>query len=90
MSYKFIKFPKMWQACLAEKRANGSTYRVALYLLVRAAFSEQVPLGNAALKRQGVGQRSKWRALQQLRQAGLIAVENRQGRLPLVKVRWKT
>ena len=90
MSYKFIKFPKMWQACLAEKCADGSTYRVALYLLDRAAFSEHVPLGNAALKRRGVSQRSKWRALQQLRQAGLIAVENRQGRPPLVKVRWNS
>ncbi len=63
VSYKFIKFPKMWQACLAEKRADGSTYRVVLYLLDRAAFSEHEPLGNAALKRHGVSQRSKWRAL---------------------------
>jgi hypothetical protein len=86
---KFVKFPKMWQVCLAEKRADGSTYRVALYLLDRASFSEQVPLGNAALKKQGVSQRSKWRALEQLRQAGLIAVEARRGRPPLVKVRWR-
>jgi hypothetical protein len=80
----------MWQVCLAEMHADGSMYRVALYLLDRAAFSEEVPLGNAALKRQGVSQRSKWRALQQLRQAGLIAIENRRGRPPLVKVRWKS
>jgi DNA polymerase I len=89
VNHKFVKFPKTWQACLAEQRADGSTYRVALYLLDKASFSENVPLGNAALKRQGVSQRSKWRALQQLRRVGLVAVENRQGRPPLVKVRWK-
>jgi hypothetical protein len=89
MNGKFVKFPRIWQVCLAERRADGSTYRVALYLLDRASFSELVPLGNAAVKRQGVSQRSKWRALRELRQAGLIAVEARQGRPPLVKVRWK-
>jgi hypothetical protein len=89
MGYKFVKFPKMWQVCLAEQRADASTYRLALYLLDRTAFSDQVPLGNAALKRQGVSQRSKWRALEKLRRLGLIAVETRRGRPPLVKVRFK-
>ena len=36
MSRKFVKFPKMWEVCLAERGADGSTYRVALYLLDRA------------------------------------------------------
>ena len=45
MDYKFVKFPRMWQVCLAEQGAGGSTYRLALYLLDRAAFSENVPLG---------------------------------------------
>jgi hypothetical protein len=89
MGYKFVKFPKMWQVCLAEQRADASTYRLALHLLDRAAFSEQVPLGNAALKRHGLSQRSKWRALDRLRRVGLIAVESRRGRPPLVKVRFK-
>ena len=44
MSSKFVMFPKMWQTCLAEQHADGSTYRVALYLLDRASFSEHVPL----------------------------------------------
>jgi hypothetical protein len=90
MGYKFVKFPKMWQVCLAEQRADASTCRLALYLLDRTAFSEQVPLGNAALKRHGVSQRSKWRALEKLRRVGLIAVETRRGRPPLVKVRFKS
>jgi hypothetical protein len=85
---RFVKFPKMWQACLAENRADGSAYRVALYLLDRASFSDVVPLGNRVLKRHRVSRASKWRALEQLRSAGLIAVEHRRGKAPLVKVRW--
>jgi len=90
VSRKFIKFPKMWEACLAERGADGSTYRVALYLLDRATFAEHVPLSTNALKKRGVSQASKWRALERLRQVGLIAVEHRRGRPPLVKVRWRT
>jgi hypothetical protein len=72
MSRKFVKFPKLWQTCLAERRADGSTYRVALYLL----------------DKQGVSRARKWRALDLLRRAGLIAVEGRKGRVPRVTVRW--
>jgi hypothetical protein len=78
----------MWQICLEEKRAGASTYRVALYLLDKATFSKQVPLGNRVLKKHGVSRAGKWRALEFLRQAGLIAVEERRGKAPLVKVRW--
>jgi hypothetical protein len=89
VSEKFIKFPKMWQVCLAEQRADASTYRVALYLLDRATFAGHVPLGNRALERQGVSRYGKWRALKVLGRIGLIAVERRKGRPPLVKVRWR-
>ena len=34
---KFVKFPEMWRACLADSRADGCTYRLALYLLDQAA-----------------------------------------------------
>jgi biotin operon repressor len=85
---KFVKVPKMWQVRLAEIQATGTTYRVALYLLDKATFSKQVPLGNHVLEKQGVSRAAKWRALERLRQSGLIAVEARRGRPPLVKVRW--
>lgn len=75
MGCKFVKFPRMWQACMAERRMEASAYRVALYLLDRATFSEHVPLGNQVLRKHGVSRASKWRAIEQLRQAGLIAVE---------------
>ena len=77
MGYKYVKFPRMWEACLAKRGTLVSTYRVALYLLDQAHFAEHVPLSTAALKKRGVSQRSKWRALEQLRQAGLIAVEHK-------------
>jgi len=83
-----VKFPKMWQVCLEEKRADGSAYRVALYLLDKASFSDVVPLGNRVLEKHGVSRASKWRALEHLRSAGLIAVGARRGKAPLVKVRW--
>jgi len=89
VSRKFVNFPKMWEVCLAERRADGSTYRVALYLLDRGNFAEHVPLSTAALKKRGVSRASKWRAVEELRRAGLIAVEGHKGRLPLVKVRWR-
>jgi hypothetical protein len=88
VSAKFVKFPKMWQARLEDTRADGSTYRVALYLLDRANFSDTVRLGNRVLEKHGVSRASKWRALKLLRSAGLIAVEERRGKAPLVKVRW--
>jgi hypothetical protein len=88
MSRKFTKFPKMWQLCLEKKHATGSMYRVALYLLDKAAFSEQVSLGNRVLEKHSVSPASKWRALKLFGEVGLIAVERRRGRPPLVKVRW--
>jgi hypothetical protein len=88
MSTRFVKFPKMWQTCLAELHADGSTYRVALYLCDKASFSEHVRLGNRALEKQGVSRASKWRALRLLRRAGLIVVEGHKGRVPRVRVRW--
>jgi hypothetical protein len=54
MSQKFVKFPKMWRECLAEAHADGSAYRVALYLLDKVGFVNPVPLGNRVLAKHGV------------------------------------
>ena len=88
MSHKFVKFPKMWRVCLAEMRASGSEYRVALFLLDQATWSEYVPIGNQTVEKHGVSRAGKWRALERFRRKGLIAVEERPGRPPKVKVRW--
>ena len=89
MSPKFVKFPKLWKVCLANKCADGSTYRLALYLLDKATFSSHVRLGTKALEKEGISRASKWRALEALRQAGLVAVvEGGKGKVPVVRVRW--
>jgi len=85
---KFVKVPRLWEEVLTDIRADGTTYRVALYLLNQATWTERVSLGNRVLERHGVNRQGKWRALERLRQAGLVAVESRRGRPPLVKVRF--
>jgi hypothetical protein len=88
VSTKFVKVPKIWCEYLVKADADAATYRVALYLLDRATFSVDVPLGNRALAKVGVSRWGKWRALKKLRRIGLVAVENRRGLVPVVKVRF--
>jgi len=88
LTSKFIKVPKIWCEYLVKADADASTYRVALYLLDQATWSIDVPLGNRVLAKMGISRWGKWRALQKLRQVGLVAVESRRGRPPLVKVRF--
>jgi hypothetical protein len=85
---KFTKFPKMWRQRLAEVHANGCAYRVALYLLDRASFSKRMILSTSAMRRLGVSRNGKRGALRQLRRAGLITVEQRPDKNPIVSVRW--
>jgi hypothetical protein len=85
---KFTKFPRMWHEQLARVRANGCAYRVAIYLLGQARFSKQVILSTSAMRSLGVSRNGKRGALIQLRRAGLIAVEDRSDKNPIVTVRW--
>jgi hypothetical protein len=85
---KFTKFPKLWRVRLAETRANGCTYRVALHLLEQACWSRQVTLSTATMRKLGVSRNGKRGALHQLRRAGLIAVEERPRKSPIVTVRF--
>src|SRR5262249_23355931 len=85
---KFTKVPQIWQECLAETRADGGAYRVALYLLNKAYWGQQVTLSTATMQKLGVGRKGKRSALQQLRRAGLIAVEERPRKSPIVTVRF--
>jgi hypothetical protein len=78
----------MWRTRLAEIRAGGCAYRVALYLLDKACWSRQVTVSTATMQKLGVSRNGKRRALHQLRQAGLIAVEERPSKSPIVTVRF--
>jgi DNA-binding transcriptional ArsR family regulator len=80
--------PDMWYVRLAEIHADGCAYRVALYLLREARWSQFVTLSTSALRKLGVSRNGKRSALRQLREAGLIAVEERSRKNPVVKVRW--
>jgi hypothetical protein len=89
MSYGFTKFPNTWRISLAKVRANGCAYRVAFHLLDRGRWSERVTLSTSALRKLGVSRDGKRSALEQLRRAGLIEVEERPRKSPIVKVRFK-
>jgi hypothetical protein len=89
MSYGFTKFPNIWRISLAKVRANGCAYRVAFYLLDQGRWRERVTLSTAALLKLGVNRDGKRSALRQLRKAGLIEVEERPRKSPIVKVRFR-
>jgi hypothetical protein len=86
----FVQIPQLWCEQLAVIRAHGSTYRVALHLLYEAWATKirTVKLTNVALVKVGVGREGKAIALRELRRAGLITVEQRPNRNPLVTVRF--
>jgi hypothetical protein len=85
---RFTKFPKIWQIQLAKIRADGCAYRVALYLIEQAHWCKLVPLSNVTARKVGVSRNGKRTALQQLSKAGLVAVEERPRKSPLIKVRF--
>jgi hypothetical protein len=87
---KFVQFPELWRTQLCTIRAHGSTYRVAMHLLHEAWRTDNraVKLTNVALAKVGVGREGKAIALRELRKTGLIAVEQRPSRNPVVTVRF--
>jgi hypothetical protein len=80
----------MWVEQLAIIHAHGSAYRVALYLLYESwqTGSTTLKLTNVALAKIGVSRRGKASALHELRKAGLIAVEEREKRSPIITLRY--
>jgi hypothetical protein len=84
---KFIKVPMAWRQKLVG--ATGNTILIALdllYLAWKDGRDGPVKLPNAALRRVGIGRQSKWRALGDLERRGLVAIDRRSGRSPLVRL----
>jgi hypothetical protein len=83
---QFIMVPLAWVERL--NGATGQTYRVALILLYMNWKGRGAPikLTNGMLRIDGVSRQSKWRALGDLEQRGLIAVERRPSRSPLIRL----
>jgi hypothetical protein len=82
----WVRWPWMWVERL--EGASGHTWRVAaqlLYLHWKGA-GRPVKLANAGLEMAGVSHDTKLRALRCLEQRGLVAVDWRQKKSPLVTV----
>jgi hypothetical protein len=79
----FVKVPWVWVQKL--EGASGQTYRLALHILF---LHFRARGGSLALSSKGAGlpRQSKHRALQDLESRGLVAVEWRQRRSPIVQV----
>jgi hypothetical protein len=84
---RFVKVPWAWMDKLrATNRAQ--TYRLALLLLYEhwRTRGQDIVLSNAALEREGISRWSKWRALGELEQLGLIQIERRHRKAPRIRV----
>jgi hypothetical protein len=82
----FIKVPMTWYERL--KGAHGQTYRVAWYLLYLhwKNNGEPIKLANGMLAMDGVPRESKRRALRNLECRGLVTVDWRSKKSPIVRV----
>ena len=82
----FISVPMVWFERLAG--ASGQTYRVALCLLYLGwrARGEPIQLANGLLQVDDVSRHSKWRALDELERRGLVVIERRPRRSPIIKL----
>ena len=82
----FISVPMAWFERLAG--ASGQTYRIALCLLYLdwRARGGPIQLANGLLQVDGVSRYSKWRALDELERRGLIVIERRPRRSPIIKL----
>jgi hypothetical protein len=84
-STQFVKVPHWWIERLARAR-HISTYRVALHVLFLDWKSRGQPfvLGNRAMAEEGVSRWRKWDGLRELEHLGLVTIERRKRKSPLV------
>jgi hypothetical protein len=82
----FVSVPMVWFERLIG--ASGHTYRIALCLLYLdwRGRGEPIQLANGLLQIDGVSRQSKWRALTDLERRGLITIERRPRRSPIIKL----
>jgi hypothetical protein len=76
----FVKLPLVWVDKLDQIDASGATYRVAIHLLQRAWRGATTKLPRVSR----VSRNGKRAALHQLELAGLISVERRSRKSPIV------
>jgi hypothetical protein len=80
----FVRLPWMWVEALSG--ASGKTWEVAIHLayLNWKEKGGPIKLANGMLEMDGINRQAKWRALTELEHRGLVTVERRRGRSPLV------
>jgi DNA-binding transcriptional ArsR family regulator len=85
---KFLKgpIPLNWLSTAARLPGKSLHVAIAIWLEASLAKSATVRLSNMASLPFGLDRNAKYRALQWLEEAGLIAVERKLGRSPLVTV----
>jgi hypothetical protein len=82
---QFVQVPWTWLERLAQSK-SANTYRVAITLLFLhwKANGDPVKLANGMLGMDGVSRFAKHRALAELEQFGLITINRRQRKSPIV------
>jgi len=89
---RFTKFPGVWEEVLGKARVSGCTYAVAIVLLHEAwklasgGYRPDVKLTNVMLKRVYVTRKGKRAALLKLSGLGLVDVQWRGQKSPIVTV----
>lgn len=83
---KFLRgpIPLNWVSIAARLPGKSLHVGIAIWFTASLAKSATVPLSNIASLTFGLDRNAKYRALQWLEEAGLIAVERKLGRSPLV------
>jgi hypothetical protein len=85
---QFVRVPWGWvQRLRTTKRV--STYQLALVLLYEhwRTGGKPIVLSNIAMQAEGLSRRSKWNALVELTELGLITIERKRRRSPRVVLR---
>ena len=85
---KFLRGPIPLDWLSAAARLPGRTLHAGVAIWLEAGFRDSpvVPLSNVAGHQFGLDRNSKYRALSWLEQAGLITVERKPGRSPLITI----
>jgi hypothetical protein len=86
---RFLKgpVPLAWLEAAAQLPGKSLHAGVALWYAAGLARSASVPLSNISGVRFGLDRNAKYRALAWLEEAGLISVERKLGRAPIVTIR---
>ena len=80
----FVRLPWVWVEALSG--ASGQTWQLATHLLYLnwKGKGEPIKLENGMLEIDGISRWSKWRALPELERRGLVVIDRRRRRSPIV------